>query len=145
VNGTVLDPAGAAVPGDKVSAVNTSADLEVRPDTDADGRYTFPPLPPGGPYSITVVAAGFNTEEHAGITLEVNQAARIDFTLKIGATTETVQVTADAQLNESTTAAMGQQLPARTSLVSRSISAILILWPFSRRACRVMSASLTTT
>ena len=55
-----------------------------------------------------MAAAGFNTEEHSGITLEVNQAARIDFTLKIGATTETVQVTGEAPLVDATTAAMGQ-------------------------------------
>src|SRR5437879_2551577 len=84
INGAVLDPAGAAVPGAKVRAVNTSTNLEVSTTTDGDGRYNFPSLPPGGPYSVTVAAAGFNTEEHTGITLEVNQAARIDFTLKIG-------------------------------------------------------------
>lgn len=71
LEGSVLDPAGAAVPGAKVHAINTSTNLEVRTVTDADGRYTFPSLPPGGPYSIKVVAAGFNTEDHTGITLEV--------------------------------------------------------------------------
>src|SRR5438270_5739080 len=75
VNGAVLDPAGAAVPNAKVRAVNTSTNLEVSTSTNGDGRYAFPSLPPGGPYSVTVAAAGFNTEEHTGIVLEVNQAA----------------------------------------------------------------------
>jgi hypothetical protein len=108
INGAVLDPAGAAVPNAKVRAVNTSTNLEIAAATDSDGRYTFPSLPPGGPYSVIVTAAGFNTEERSGVTLEVNQAARIDFTLRIGATTETVQVTAEAPLIDATTAAMGQ-------------------------------------
>jgi hypothetical protein len=108
VNGTVLDPAGAAVPNAKVLAKNTETNLEVTTQTDGDGRYTFPSLPAGGPYSITVSAAGFNTEEHNGIALEVTQAARIDFILKIGAATETVQVTAEAPLVDSTMAALGQ-------------------------------------
>jgi hypothetical protein len=108
VNGAVLDPAGAAVPNAKVRAKNTATNLEITTQTDGDGRYTFPSLPPGGPYSVTVSAPGFNTEEHSGITLEVTQAARIDFSLKIGAATETVQVTAEAPLVDSTTAAMGQ-------------------------------------
>ena len=116
VNGTVFDPTGAAVPYAKVRAVNTGTNLEVNTTTDGDGRYTFPSLPPGGPYSVTVAAAGFNTEEHTGITLEVNQAARIDFTLKIGATTETVQVTAAAPLIDSTSAAMGQVVTSESIL-----------------------------
>src|SRR5215471_1454466 len=88
VNGTVLDPAGAAVPNARVRAVNESTNLEVHGTTDSDGRYAFPSLPPGGPYSISVEAAGFNAEERKAVALEVNQAARIDFQLKIGATTE---------------------------------------------------------
>jgi hypothetical protein len=96
------------VPNAKVRAKNTETNLEVTTQTDGDGRYTFPSLPAGGPYSITVSAAGFNTEEHNGVALEVTQAARIDFSLKIGAATETVKVTAEAPLVDSTTAALGQ-------------------------------------
>lgn len=110
VNGTVLDPTAAAVPGAKVRAVNTSTNLEVNTTTDSEGRYTIPSLPPGGPYSIAVSASGFNTEAHSGITLEVNQSARIDFKLQIGAATETVQVTAEGPLIDATTAAMGQDI-----------------------------------
>jgi hypothetical protein len=113
VNGIVLDPAGAAVPNAKVRTVNTATNLEVRTATDADGRYTFPSLPPGGSYSITVEASGFKTEQHTGISLEVNQALRIDFNLKIGASTETIQVTATAPLIESNTAAMGSVITAQ--------------------------------
>src|SRR5215472_2394387 len=83
VNGAVLDPGGAVVPNAKIRAKNTATNLEVTTQTDGDGRYTFPSLPPGGPYSIIVEAAGFNTEERAGITLAVNQAARVDVSLKI--------------------------------------------------------------
>src|SRR6266568_9397831 len=111
VNGTVLDPASAAVPNAKVRAVNDSTNLEVRTTTDSEGRYTFPSLPPGGPYSISVEAAGFNTEEHRGMTLELSQAARIDFKLRIGATTEKLVVTAEAPLVDATSAAMGQDIP----------------------------------
>jgi hypothetical protein len=116
INGTVIDPAGAAVPNAKVRAVNTATNLEVNATTNADGGYTFPSLPPGGAYSVTVTAAGFNTEEHTGVTLEVNQAARLDFTLKIGATTETVQVTASAPLIDPTSAAMGQVVSSESIL-----------------------------
>ena len=108
LEGTVFDPAGAVVPGAKVRVVNNSTNLEMRAVADSDGRFSFPSLPPGGPYSVTVEAAGFSTEEMAGITLAVNQAVRIDVKLRVGSATETVKVTAEAPLVESTTAAMGQ-------------------------------------
>ena len=114
VEGIVLDPAGAAVPNARLRALDTSTGLEVRAVTAADGRYSFPSLPPGGPYTITVEVPGFTTQERSGITLEVNQALRLDFSLKIGAATETVQVTAAAPLVESTTASMGQVVTSKS-------------------------------
>ena len=114
VEGIVLDPSGAAIPNAMVGAVNTSTNLEVRTATAADGRYAFPSLPPGGPYTITVEATGFNKEERSAITLEVNQAARIDFKLKIGSTNETVEVTGGAPLIEGSTASMGQVISTQS-------------------------------
>ncbi|HWD00557.1 MAG TPA: TonB-dependent receptor, partial [Candidatus Sulfopaludibacter sp.] len=108
LDGTVLDPAGAVVRAAKVKVVNTSTNLEVQGTSNDDGRFSFPSLPPGGPYTVTVEAAGFSTEEQTGLTLEVNQAARLDFHLKIGAASETVRVTAEAPLIEPGTATMGQ-------------------------------------
>jgi hypothetical protein len=114
IEGIVLDPTGAAVPSAKVRAVNTSTGLEVHREAAADGRYSFPSLPPGGPYSVAVEAAGFNTEERSGLTLQVNQALRLDFTLKIGSTTEVLVVTGEAPLVESTSASMGQVVTSQS-------------------------------
>ena len=72
LEGTVLDPAGAVVPNAKVRIVNTATNLEMRGVSDSNGRFSFPSLPPGGPYSVTVEAAGFSTEERSGITLAVS-------------------------------------------------------------------------
>jgi hypothetical protein len=114
LEGTILDPAGAVVPNAKVRVVNSSTNQEARTVTKGDGRFSFPSLLPGGPYTITVEAAGFNTEERTGIVLQVNQAARIDFTLHIGATTETIKVNAESPLIESTTAAVGQVIDTQS-------------------------------
>ena len=114
IEGMVLDPAGATVPNAKVRAVDTSTGLVVHSVTAADGRYSFPSLPPGGPYTVSIEASGFNTAERPGITLQVNQILRLDFNLKIGATTETVQVTGTAPLVESTTASMGQVITSKS-------------------------------
>jgi hypothetical protein len=114
IEGIVLDPAGAAVPNVKISATDTSTGLVVHVTTASDGRYSFPSLPPGGPYSITVELLGFNTETRSGITLLVNQTVRLDFTLKVGATSETIQVTGAAPLVESSTASMGQVITSKS-------------------------------
>lgn len=114
VEGIVLDPAGAAVPNAKLLASDTSTGFSVRATTASDGRYSFPSLPPGGPYTITVEMQGFNTETRSEITLLVNQILRLDFTLKIGAASDTIQVTGDAPLVESTTASMGQVITSKS-------------------------------
>ena len=66
------------------------------------------------PYSITVEAAGFNTEERTGITLEVNQAARLDFTLKSARPPQPSRSTRPRPLVESSTAAMGQVITSQS-------------------------------
>jgi hypothetical protein len=114
VEGIVLDPSGAAVPNAKVRALNTSTNLEIRTSSAADGRYSFPSLPPGGPYNIFVESTGFSTEERSGITLEVNQSARIDFNLRVGSAAETVEVKAAAPLIEGSTASMGQVINSQS-------------------------------
>ncbi|MBV9083119.1 MAG: TonB-dependent receptor [Acidobacteriaceae bacterium] len=116
LEGIVQDPSGAVVPGAKVRVVNASTNLENRSVTGSDGRFFLPSLPPGGPYTITVEAPGFKTEQRWGITLQVNQAARVDINLEIGAASETVKVTGEAPLVETTTAAMGQVINNRTIL-----------------------------
>ncbi|MBV9081123.1 MAG: carboxypeptidase regulatory-like domain-containing protein, partial [Acidobacteriaceae bacterium] len=116
LGGTVEDPSGAVITGANVRIVNTSTNLEVRVTTDSDGRYLAPSLPPGGPYSVTVEAPGFATQERSGITLEVNQAARVDFSMKLGSASEVVKVTGEAPLVETTTAEMGQVINTKTIL-----------------------------
>ena len=114
LEGTVSDPTGASVPGASVKVRNSSTNVETRVSTGPDGRYYVASLQPGGPYVITVEAAGFKTVERGGITLEVNQSAQVNLTLEVGATSETVQVTGAAPLLETTSAAMGQVVDNRS-------------------------------
>jgi hypothetical protein len=116
LEGTVTDPTGATVPGAAVKVRNSATNVETSVKTGADGRYYVASLQPGGPYVITVEAAGFKTVERGGITLEVNQSAEVNLTLEVGATSETVQVTGAAPLLEPTTAAMGQVVDSRSIL-----------------------------
>jgi hypothetical protein len=96
--GHVTDASGAVVPRAKITVKNLNTDVQNVTYTTDSGDYTVPYLKPGK-YSVTVETAGFATEQKTNIELQVGQTATIDFVLKIGAATETVNVSSEALLN----------------------------------------------
>lgn len=105
ITGTVFDPAGALIPAAAVVAVNTGTNASYRTTTDANGVFTFRALPVGN-YDISVQAAGFKKAEQRGVRLQVNEIARVDVTLAIGETAETVTVEAQVVTVDTTTATL---------------------------------------
>src|SRR5882724_1075757 len=97
ITGEVRDPANALVAGAAVIATNTETGVESKTVTTATGNYTIPSLP-AGKYSLSVESAGFKKLIQQGITVEVAQTHRMDVTLQIGSTSESVTVTAEAPL-----------------------------------------------
>ncbi len=91
----VTDQSGAVVAGAIVSVTNPQTGFSRQIVTTGTGNYVFPTLLPGT-YNIKVEKPGFQTAESKGIDLQVNQVARIDFPLRIGAVAETVEVTGGA-------------------------------------------------
>jgi hypothetical protein len=91
--GTVTDPSRAAVPGAKVTLVNSGTSQSRVTNTDARGGYIFPNIPPGV-YSITVSATGFQAMTITGAVVQVAQSITVNVTLQIGSVTQTVQVSA---------------------------------------------------
>ena len=76
IQGSVLDPSGAAVPNAKVTATNTDRNQVVRTfTTDSGGNYSLPVLPIGH-YSIKVEANGFKTATHEGVGLAFDTGLR---------------------------------------------------------------------
>jgi hypothetical protein len=116
LEGIVMDPSGAAVPAARIEIINTSTNAKTTTVSNGEGRFILPSLQPGGPYTVMVEASGFKKEERSGITLEVNQSARIDVRLQVGAASEVVKVTGEAPLLEPTSAAMGQVVDALSIL-----------------------------
>ena len=112
LTGRVNDPTGLAVPGASVDAVKADTNTRFHTVSGADGFYTLPLLPPGT-YNLTTEAKGFKTYVQDGITLGTNQRVAQDVQLTIGDTTQSVVVTADAQLLESVTASTGQVISTR--------------------------------
>jgi len=103
ITGTVSDPAGAVVPGAKVTAKSPENGSVFETVTTATGNYTLPSIP-GGAYDLTVEAAGFTKYIQEGIHLQVVQTARIDVVLQVGSTSQSMTVTADATLLRTETA-----------------------------------------
>ena len=93
--------------------VNTGTGLEWQTKSNESGNYAFSILPPGA-YRVTVRKEGFEAAVRNDIELTVSQVARLDFTLKVGATTEVVEVKAAAPLLESDTASTGQLIATKS-------------------------------
>lgn len=79
LGGEVLDPSGQRVSGAGITAIREGTNLRSTTITDAEGRFHLSALPPGS-YSVLVEKTGFQRLERAGITVEVNQSARIRLT-----------------------------------------------------------------
>jgi outer membrane receptor protein involved in Fe transport len=105
--GTVADPSGAALPGVTVTIVNTGTNLLRTTVSNTSGNYDAPLLPPGR-YNISADLAGFRKLEKTGLVLQVNQNARVDFTLELSTVKESVQVTAEAPLVDTQDSALRQ-------------------------------------
>ncbi len=102
LNGTVTDPSGSAVPNAKITLTNTATGLTRTTQSNDAGLYSFVRVPVGV-YDLTVEATGFRTSKRTGISLAVGAVATLDVGLEIGATQETVTVSAtDAPLIETT-------------------------------------------
>ncbi len=101
LNGTVMDASGAVVPNAKVTVTSSLTGLTRTAQTSESGLYNFSRLPVGN-YGLAVEAAGFKNSRRSGIDLEVGAVASVTVTLEIGGSQETVNVTAEAPVVEST-------------------------------------------
>lgn len=106
LNGTVLDPTGAVIPGADVKVLNVATGVETTVQTTAAGVYRVPYLTPGT-YKITVSAAGFKTAVRENVILAVAQTLTVDFTLEVGSVTDQITVSAEPPLLETGTAEVG--------------------------------------
>src|SRR5437764_390372 len=103
LTGTITDSAGAVVPNANIKATNEATNIETTAVANGEGRYLFPNLRPGS-YRVIATAPGFKQAVSAGVVLQVNQAARLDIQLVVGAVTEQVNVTAEAPVLETESA-----------------------------------------
>ena len=82
INGTVVDETDEPLPGANVVAVHEPSGTRYGVSTRTDGRYTFPSVRVGGPYTITVTFVGYETLQKTGLQLRLGQERTVDFTLR---------------------------------------------------------------
>lgn len=105
ISGRVSDTSDAAIPAATVVVKNTATSVSETTVSDGEGRYALPDLPIGS-YEIEVSKTGFHNSVRTVITLTVGSAPVIDITLTVGQSSQTVTVSAEASLVETTTAAL---------------------------------------
>ena len=113
LNGKIMDPQGAVVPGSKVDLKNIETGVVVSATTDGDGSYSFSLVPPGK-YSLTVTKDGFNTAVRDGIQVRVADKLTLDVQLEIGVTAMVTTVASalalDTGIVNTGTVVTGQQI-----------------------------------
>ena len=106
ITGQVTDASGALVAGATVTATNTATSGNRITTSNEAGIYSFPSLQPGQ-YIVKVEAKGFRAVSKTGIELQVQQTARVDFSLEVGAVTELVEVSASGAILTTENATVG--------------------------------------
>jgi hypothetical protein len=112
ITGRITDPGGAVVPNATVTAQSTTTGVTSTATSNGEGYYSIPALNPGS-YDVTVSKTGFSPVKQTGLVLEVQQVARFDVTLQVGAITNTVEVNASAVMLDSETATLGQVVESK--------------------------------
>jgi len=132
LRGIVSDQSGAVIPNVKVTLTNTATGFERTTTTGADGSYEFVQALPGT-YRLVVEVEGFRKLQRDNVQLLVNSPATVNVSLEVGRRTDTVSVTAEAPLLNTTDASLGiafnenqvKQLPFE----SRNVVDLLSLQP----------------
>ena len=132
ITGQVTDPQHAAIAGAEVTATNTQTGAATSVKTQSDGSFSFPTLHPAH-YRISVQKEGFKVAENADVDLHVQERLAENFTLAVGSSAETVEVTASTAAEIETSGAVAttvdRQFIENMPLNGRSFQALIALTP----------------
>ena len=106
ITGVVSDPTGATVAAAKVTAGDLDRGTTFSTVTDSAGAYNLARLPVGR-YQVKVTSTGFETAVQPKVELVINQVAKLDFQLKVGNVSESVEVTGAAPILQTETTTVG--------------------------------------
>lgn len=132
ISGLIVDPSSRVIVGAGIVVVNDSTGLHYETDSNSDGVYLVTNLPPGS-YRIQVSKIGFKTLIKPEITLNVQGAIAVNFTLPLGAVSETLTVEAGVPLVDTESAAVStvvdRQFAENLPLNGRSFQTLIQLTP----------------
>ena len=135
VNGTVNDATGNVVQNATVTITNVGTNATRTVTTDVSGSYNITELPPGM-YSVAVEASGFSKTIVKDLELNVGAQRTINIELRPGQVTETVEVTSDANVIETTRSEIGQSITPREienlPLLNRTFAGLTVIAPEAR-------------
>jgi len=97
ISGHVTDPAGSVLQGAQIAVHDVDTGIVTTATTDQSGEFTLTALPPGH-YTIDVGAAGFATATVPAFELSIDQKARFDIPMKVGAVSSSMVVTGSAPI-----------------------------------------------
>ncbi len=112
ITGTVSDPDGAVIPGVEVIATNDGTGVQTKTQSNEVGLYVLPFLL-SGQYTISASSAGFKGYERTGIVVQTSQVMELNIFMELGAVTETVTITAEAPLLQTSDSTVGQFINQR--------------------------------
>jgi hypothetical protein len=131
MQGVVQDSSGAVVPKATVTLTNSATQARRSTTTDADGNYRFVSLAPGT-YTLSVEATGYSRSE-SSVTLLTEQNINVPVTLKVGAVTEAVNVTAATPVVDTADSrvelTLQNQAVAELPVVGRNLVTLVTLAP----------------
>ena len=113
VQGEVRDPSNAVVPGAAVKVTNVNTGVSETTSTNQSGYYSVPSLIPGS-YTVDATARGFQTALYKDLILNVNQTARVDFSLQTGIVSQTINVSTEPTALNTETSTVGQVISNQT-------------------------------
>ena len=130
IDGQVLDNTGAVIVGADVKATQLETQTTRTAVTGVQGLYSLPALPVG-PYSLEVTSPGFKNYTQSGIVLQVGNNVKINVNLEVGSLSESVKVTADANMvetkNNSISQVIDQQRILDLPLNGRNITQLILV------------------
>jgi len=132
VLGTVTDASGAVVPNATITLLRVLTGEKRVTTTDSSGNYSFP-LIETGEYQVTAEVQGFKTQTKTGVSVALQQKARVNFTLEIGATTERIEVSAIGVEMKTDDAVIGatidQKRVVEIPILNRNFAGLVVLTP----------------
>ncbi len=130
--GTVKNASGEVVAGAQITITQIQTNKQFAAVTNGEGYFTSPPLPVGE-YRIEAKMTGFRRAVHNSVTIQIQQTLTVDFTLEVGQVNETVEITTQAPVLETTTSSLGKVVDNRRILElplnTRNVYSLIFLTP----------------